>query len=478
LLTKGFQAPKSACAVVVLGLVLSQTGCRGDNDPPTPSQNDDAQAPASVDETAAAQAEAFEKLSSLGYIDYSVEEADASLKGVVRIDRQRSYPGYNLFNHAAQSAALLIDQDGRVIHTWAHQRGEAYCELLPNGDLLVLGKNQDEVKGRDDYYNRRLLRMSWDGRVIWKKEISAHHDVEVTPRDQILTLSLNHVRRPIHPDGHVRENPLTLVSQDGAVIEKLPLYEVLSGRPDLFQLSTKGIKVQADPRRSMDLFHANSVEWMHHEHLESRSPIYASSNLLMSMRNQNAVAIINWDTKQLVWAWGPGDIFGPHDATMLESGNILLFDNGRGRGWSRVIELDPLTRKIVWEYKAPTPTDFFTSTRGSSQRLGNGNTLITNSNSGQVFEVTPRGEVVWEFLSPQLDEKGHRATIVRTKRYERAFVERLLEQYPPADGSLQTDLPPAVSQSNAVLRYSGGPQRTRGSRPSRLTRNARDDGAP
>lgn len=143
--------------------------------------------------------------------------------------------------------------------------------------------------------------------------------------------------------------------------------------------------------------------------------------------------IINWDARQVVWAWGPGEILGPHDATMLESGNILLLDNGRGRGWSRVIELDPLTRHIVWEYQASTPTDLYTATRGSSQRLGNGNTLITNSTSGQVFEVTPKGEVVWEFFSPHLNKNGHRATIVRMKRYEREYIDRISRRYLKAD---------------------------------------------
>lgn len=416
--------------VLLLGLLLGLAGCSGGSDPQIPSQSEDATLadddPASDDDTAEAQAEVFEDIRSLGYVDYSEEEADESLNGVVRIDRERSYPGYNLYNHAGLSTALLVDQDGQVVHSWEHNRGEAYCELLPNGDLLIPGTNLGNKGSRGGHYNRHLLRMSWDGQVIWKKEISAHHDVEVTPRDQILTFSLDHVSQPIHPDGKVRENPLTLVSHDGDVIKKLLLYDVLSSRPDLFELSLESVKVQEGSKKAIDLFHANSLEWMHHEHLESRSPIYAPSNLLMSMRHQNAVVIINWDTEQLVWAWGPGEIFGPHDSTMLESGNILLFDNGRGRRWSRVIELDPLTREIVWEYTAPRKKDFYTSTRGSSQRLPNGNTLITNSNSGQVFEVTREGEVVWEFFTPYLDGKGHRATIVRMKRYELEFIDRLL----------------------------------------------------
>jgi hypothetical protein len=85
-----------------------------------------------------------------------------------------------------------------------------------------------------------------------------------------------------------------------------------------------------------------------------------------------------------------------------------------------------LTKEIVWEFKAETPQDFYTATRGTNQRLPNQNTLITNSENGQVFEVTPAGEVVWEFYSPHLNEKDERATIIRMKRYEKEFIRNIL----------------------------------------------------
>ena len=66
-----------------------------------------------------------------------------------------------------------------------------------------------------------------------------------------------------------------------------------------------------------------------------------------------------------------------------------------------MIELNPITREIVWEYKAEPPTDFFTRVMGSALRLPNGNTMITSSNQRRIFEVTTNGEVVWEFYSPQ-----------------------------------------------------------------------------
>jgi hypothetical protein len=130
----------------------------------------------------------------------------------------------------------------------------------------------------------------------------------------------------------------------------------------------------------------------------------------------------------VVWAWGDGAISGPHDAQCLPNGNFLLFDNGIERKWSRVIELDPLKREIVWSYAAPERRSFFSLTKGSAQRLPNGNTLVANSDSGRAFEITSAGEKVWEFICPHRGEKGERATIVRAIRYSREMIAALLSK--------------------------------------------------
>ena len=64
--------------------------------------------------------------------------------------------------------------------------------------------------------------------------------------------------------------------------------------------------------------------------------------------------------------------------------------------------------------------DFFSRTRGSIQRLPNGNTLITESDRGYVFEVTPEGETVWRFANPDIRENGTRIAIWRMLRFRRA----------------------------------------------------------
>jgi hypothetical protein len=181
-------------------------------------------------------------------------------------------------------------------------------------------------------------------------------------------------------------------------------------------------------RRLMDLLHANSIEWMRRPALAARHPLYALGNVLVSMRHQDAVAVFDWARGEVVWTWGQGEIRGPHCASVLDNGNFLIFDNRLGEGWSRVVELDPLARKIVWQWHAPKREEFYTKSRGSAQRLPNGNTLIAESDRGHAFEVTPDGDVVWDWWNPHRDRAGHPATIIRMTRHPAPLIERLLSK--------------------------------------------------
>jgi len=65
-----------------------------------------------------------------------------------------------------------------------------------------------------------------------------------------------------------------------------------------------------------------------------------------------------------------------------------------------VVEIDPNTDRIVWEYKADPPYTFYTSLCAGSERVANGNTVICDAMNGRIFEVTLEGELVWEYISP------------------------------------------------------------------------------
>ena len=58
-----------------------------------------------------------------------------------------------------------------------------------------------------------------------------------------------------------------------------------------------------------------------------------------------------------------------------------------------------VSKQIVWGYSAMTQS-FFSPYISGCERLANGNTQITSGMYGHMFEVTPAGNLVWEYESP------------------------------------------------------------------------------
>jgi hypothetical protein len=57
----------------------------------------------------------------------------------------------------------------------------------------------------------------------------------------------------------------------------------------------------------------------------------------------------------------------------------------------------------VWQYPpagAGADTRFYSGCCGTAARLPGGNTLIAITTAGRAIEVTPAGEIAWEFVSP------------------------------------------------------------------------------
>jgi len=59
-----------------------------------------------------------------------------------------------------------------------------------------------------------------------------------------------------------------------------------------------------------------------------------------------------------------------------------------------------ISKQVVWIYGSKRNTAFFSHIGSSCQRLPNGNTLVCSMTEGQLFEVTPDSEVVWEYIAP------------------------------------------------------------------------------
>jgi hypothetical protein len=97
---------------------------------------------------------------------------------------------------------------------------------------------------------------------------------------------------------------------------------------------------------------------------------------------------------------------------------------------SRVIEVDVATKAIVWIYQEPHPADFFSPFISNAQRLPNGNTLVCEGWFGRLFEVTPEGETVWEYVNPHFGvsparpNEGPHNHVFRAYRYSEEEIAR------------------------------------------------------
>jgi outer membrane protein assembly factor BamB len=122
-------------------------------------------------------------------------------------------------------------------------------------------------------------------------------------------------------------------------------------------------------------------------------------------REISTVVRIDRTTGKIIWKLGAPPLSGQHAPYRLPNGNILIFDNGAHRlddsfPFSRVIEVNPGTNEIAWNYQETLEYNFFSPRISNAQRLPNGNTLINEGSFGRFFEVTRDGDVVWEYVNP------------------------------------------------------------------------------
>jgi len=248
----------------------------------------------------------------------------------------------------------------------------------------------------------KVYEFDWDGNLVWRYEdpwINAH-EVFRMRNGNTLICHMEHVPPKLAGevkggipgserdavDGVIWGDVLQEISREGKVVWECPVYELLDPKTD--------IMCPLCPRHCWTYINSN-VE-------------LPDGNILVSLRFINTVAIIDKKKCKVKWKWGAGEIAHQHCATMTNNGNILIFDNGLHRlgdelgvgSYSRVVEVNPETNEVVWEYKDTAPTRFHTCINGSAQRLPNGNTLICESTKGRLFEVTPDKEIVWEFFNP------------------------------------------------------------------------------
>jgi len=362
--------------------------------------------------------------------------------GTTIYNPEKAYNGYILFP-GADRKTHLIDMDGNEVHRWDYESfppqplGTRYTSGK-KGHVLVqkarLENPPPDAPPGGGMINAAIAEVDWDGNIVWQwgdQQHPAHQHHDIRRLDNGNTLLLTTARRRLDGfDYDVADNAVKIVDREGKIVWSWRASEHLA------QLGFVGDRLQAlKDTADIDFLHFNTAVPLGPNHwYDEGDERFAPDNIMVNSRNANVTAIIDKDSGDVVWRMGPdfppiafnGEVprpvdqtVGLHDTHIIPeglpgAGNLLLFDNQGNAGIppvksdffssSRVLEINPQTKQIVWQYNAirskRAPWSFYSAFISSAQRLPNGNTLIDEGQNGRLFQVTPEAEIVWEYVSP------------------------------------------------------------------------------
>jgi outer membrane protein assembly factor BamB len=296
----------------------------------------------------------------------------------------QSSAGYNLVLYRRR-VPLVIDMNGRVVHSWPKLRVTGRVRLNRDGSLAVIG------------IDNLIKEYTWNGDLTWHFQLPDKHDIP--HHDLIRAWSGNYLI--LAHDGHGHTDFLLEVDRDGEVVWEWRFLDHTADFPGW------------DPD-SMDPSHTNSIRELPPNRWHAAGDErFRPGNILLSARSLNTIFIIDRISGDVVWTYSKG-LDGQHEAVMLERGlrqhgHIMVFNNGLENlsdyRRSRVQVINPVTGELVWEYGSDF---FFSSVGGTAQPLPGNSVLVTSSHGGRVFEVKGRGRIVWEWAPPYLPMRVER----------------------------------------------------------------------
>lgn len=378
-------------------------------------------------------------------------ESHSGPSQLIQYNASKAYEGYTLFSPMYSDKTYLIDMLGYVVHVWEHKGdppGMHYI-LLENGNILgntsekrppmpKKGAPKPKLKPNSNPNKsmnfgggtKGLKEIDWDGNVVWEwipgpEEGSLHHDFVRMPNGNTLTNAWEHVSKEETIAGG--RNPKQ-TTQRGIATDVI--YEIDPGGKVVWKWKAWDHRGM-NSKKHLDLNYITAVlpqhrfgnpDWTHFNTVDYNPE---TDQILVDSREFGELYIIDHKTGEIVYRWGnpyaygagdpptfttTGDqiLYGPHDAHWIKeglpgTGNILIFNNGWARppvNYSSIIEMDPKTGEVVWEYKSKSENSFYSHHISGAQRLPNGNTMVCSGSHGHFFEVTKEGEVVWEYINP------------------------------------------------------------------------------
>ncbi len=365
-------------------------------------------------------------------------------------------PDFPVFAGGGESGRIQkISWDNKILWDFEYSN-EDYCHhhdftVMPNGHILAISweaktveealaaGRKPELVPKAGIWPDKIVEIVPEGerhgKIVWEWHIWDHMVQDVDPT------KANYGKPAEHPelmDINMGEKMPPVITQDS--FERL----VAEGHE---------WRNQTLENRGSDFYHFNAIKYN-----------AALDQIVFSSPHLSEIFIIDHSTTteeakghkggrmgkggDLLWRWGNAhnyaradttaqQLFGQHDVRWIEdgkpgAGHLTVYNNHppsavdwdkRGSdslNYSAVLELVPPMdekgnyvieagkqfgpEKPVWEYTAPDKLSFYSSFISGAHRMKNGNTFINEGARGRFFEVTPAGEMVWEYANPYRGE--------------------------------------------------------------------------
>ncbi|HPN37750.1 MAG TPA: aryl-sulfate sulfotransferase [Melioribacteraceae bacterium] len=378
----------------------------------------------------------------------------------------QAFTGYTLYSPNNSRYTYLIDMNNLTVKTWTHSVSGGYSAyLLEDGSVLRSG-NSSNSQLNGGGATGIVQKYDWNGNLIWQYTYSSstfrsHHDIEPMPNGNVLIIAWEvktaaqavaaGLKRSISiwPDHIIEVKPTG--STTGTIVWEWHAWDHLIQDYDVTK-ANYGVVANHPELLDINVGSTMQGDWMHVNGISYNADL---DQIVFSSHNLDEFYVIDHSTTtqeaashsggrygkggDFLYRWGcPSNyrasgtqVFNVvHSSIWIPENypggdNILAFNNREGTNASMIVEIKPprnedgsynytsgqyLPISPEWTYSA---SGFYSHHLGGCQRLPNGNTLIVQSTSGKMFEVSQTGSVVWSY------NKG--GEIVRALRYAPSY---------------------------------------------------------
>lgn len=358
-------------------------------------------------------------------------------------------PDFPVFNGGGQTGRLQkIAWNSKIL--WDYESSDENYHthhdfhVMPNGNILSIAW---EAKTKEEAIALGRKEENIPEAGLWPDKI-----IEIRPTDQYH----GEVVWEWHSWDHIVQNTDPNKPNYGNPVDHPELIDINLGRElpppisvdsmDRLQEMGRARRNQTAFNRGSDLYHFNAINYNPDlDQIVFSSPALDEIMIIDHSTTSKEAAshkggrmgkggdiLYRWGNPQ---NYGRGDstdqkLFGQHDIKWIEknlpgAGHLTVFNNDIPNGpdsmdYSAVYELIPAMddkgnyiieanqsyrpNGPVWSYIAPDTVSLYSSFISGAHRMPSGNTFIHEGAKARMFEVTPEGKIVWEYLNPYRGE--------------------------------------------------------------------------